>query len=426
MINPDSKSVFDYIFGLTVPGVKLELSRVEAFMDRLGNPYASYPVIHIAGTNGKGSTAAMLAAILRAYGKKTGLFTSPHLIIPNERIRVDNTLVSDAFIIRKVEEWRVHIDELGITFFEVLTALGMTYFKEQSVDFAVIETGLGGRLDATNVVDPIASIITSVSMDHENILGDTLSLIAGEKAGIIKPHRPILLGKNPDVVKQVVEQKSQQVNSTYIYVPDRVMIQDVKPHGMSQRVKSKIAGQVIDIELPLLGRHQVENFTNVLATLDELGFRLDESLIQKGLDDMIWRGRMQALQISPPVLYDVAHNPEGLARLLESLLELGEEDSIIVAAFNARKNIQPMLDLLKSWPGKVIFAIFSGHSAIEKDSLLHLGVNPDIIEPNLVAAYERALKLKSHADQVICFFGSHYLAESLFPMFENTDSIMTQ
>jgi len=165
-VNPDSKSVFEYIFGLTVPGVKLELSRVEAFMDRLGNPHAAYPVIHIAGTNGKGSTAAMLAGILRAYGKKTGLFTSPHLITPNERIRVGNTLVSDEFIVRKVEEWRVHIDELGITFFEVLTALGMEYFRQHSVDYAVIETGLGGRLDATNVVNPIASIITSVSMDH--------------------------------------------------------------------------------------------------------------------------------------------------------------------------------------------------------------------------------------------------------------------
>ena len=422
MINQDSKSVFDYIFGLTVPGVKLELSRVEAFMDRLGNPHASYPVIHIAGTNGKGSTAAMLAAILGAYGKKTGLFTSPHLIRPNERIRVGNILVSDAFIIRKVEEWRVHIDELGITFFEVLTALGMTYFKEQTVDFAVIETGLGGRLDATNVVDPLASIITSVSLDHENILGDNLTQIAGEKAGIIKSKRPILLGKNPDVVRQVVEKRSQLVKSPYIYVPDRVKIESVNPLGMSQRIRSKIAGQVIDVELPLLGRHQVENFTNVLVTLNELGFTLDASVIQKGLDNMIWQGRMQALQKEPPVLYDVAHNPEGLARLLESLLELGKEDSIIVAAFNARKNIQPMLELLKNWPGKVIFTIFSGHSAVEMDSLLQLGVNPESIASNLAAAYDCALKLKTHSDQVICFFGSHYLAETLFPMFENTDS----
>ncbi|MBT4946838.1 MAG: bifunctional folylpolyglutamate synthase/dihydrofolate synthase [Candidatus Marinimicrobia bacterium] len=418
-MNPDSKSVFEYIFGLTVPGVKLELSRVEAFMDRLGNPHAAYPVIHIAGTNGKGSTAAMLAGILRAYGKKTGLFTSPHLITPNERIRVGNTLVSDEFIVRKVEEWRVHIDELGITFFEVLTALGMEYFRQHSVDYAVIETGLGGRLDATNVVNPIASIITSVSMDHENILGDNLSKIAGEKAGIIKSQRPIFLGKNPEVVRQVVEQKSQLVNAGYVYVPDKVKIEDIKTHGMSQHVRCTIAGQVIDVELPLLGRHQVENFTNVLASLADLGFNLDASIIQKGLDDMIWQGRLQVLQKEPIVLYDVAHNPEGLTRLLDSLRELGRADSIIVAAFNARKNIQPMLDLLSKWSGEVIFTIFSGHSAVGKETLLHLGVNPKMIAIDLQSAYERALELSLNDHQSICFIGSHYLAESLFPMFDN-------
>ena len=418
MVKQDSQSVFDYIFGLTVPGVKLELSRVHEFMDRLGNPHTSYPIIHIAGTNGKGSTAAMLASVLGAYGKKTGLFTSPHLIAPNERIRIGKTLVPDAFIVKKVEAWRVHIDELGITFFEVLTALGMEYFKEQAVDIAIIETGLGGRLDATNVVDPIASVITSVSMDHENILGDNLTQIAGEKAGIIKSQRPILLGKNPDIVKQVIQLKSQEVNSKYIYVPDRVEVEDATTHGMSQRVRSIIAGRVIEIELPLLGRHQVENFMNVLATLDELNFNMDESIIQTGLDEMIWKGRLQALQISPPILYDVAHNPEGLARLLETLRDLGKEDSIVVAAFNARKNIQPMLDLLKSWPGQVIFSVFAGHSAVEEDSLVHFGVNPDLIEPTLAAAYKRALEFRNNDNQVICFIGSHYLAESLFPMFE--------
>ena len=420
-MNPDSKSVFDYIFGLTTPGVRLELSRVEEFMTRLGKPHASYPVIHIAGTNGKGSTAAMLAAILEAYGKRTGLFTSPHLITPNERIRVGSTLVSDEFIVRKVEAWRSHIDEVGITFFEVLTALGMEYFNQQSVDYAVIETGLGGRLDATNVVDPIASIITSVSLDHENILGDNLAQIAGEKAGIIKSQCPIFLGKNPDIVQKVVEQKSQLINAPYVYVPKKVKIEDVRFRGMSQRVRCSLAGQAIEVELPLLGQHQVENFTNVLASLDELGFNLDASIIQNGLDNMIWQGRMQALQKEPLVLYDVAHNPEGLTRLLDSLQELGKTNSIIVAAFNARKNIQPMLDLLNKWSGEVIFTAFSGHSAVEKETLVHLGVNPDMIATNLQTAYARALELRSNDHQSICFIGSHYLAESLFPMFENSD-----
>ncbi|MBT5465715.1 MAG: bifunctional folylpolyglutamate synthase/dihydrofolate synthase [Candidatus Marinimicrobia bacterium] len=387
-------------------------------MDRLGKPHTSYPIIHIAGTNGKGSTAAMLAAILNAYRKKTGLFTSPHLVRPNERIRVGNTLVSDEFIVQQVEDWRAHIDDLGITFFEVLTALGMEYFKQQSVEYAVIETGLGGRLDATNVVDPIVSVITNVSMDHENILGDNLTTIAGEKAGIIKPKRPTLLGKNSDVVRQVIEQKCQHVKAPFINVPDRVKIQQVVPQGLSQHVSIGVADKTLEIDLPLLGRHQVENFTNVLATLDELGFKLDAATIQKGLDEMIWLGRMQVLEKNHPVMYDVAHNPEGLDRLLESLNELDRGNTIIVAAFNARKNIRPMLDMLENWTGNVIFTIFAGHSAVERETLMHLGVNSDMISSNLENAYIRALELRSSEDQAICFIGSHYLAETLFPMFE--------
>lgn len=418
MLKQDSTSVFEYIFGLTTPGVKLELSRVKDFMEVLGKPYTAYPVIHIAGTNGKGSTAAMLAAILGAYGHKTGLFTSPHLVTPNERIRVGKTLVSDEFIISHVEEWRDTIDALGITFFELLTALAMVYFKQESVDYAVLETGLGGRLDATNVVDPIASIITSISMDHENILGDDLATIAGEKAGIIKPLRPVILGKNFRVVRQVIEQKSQLEKAPYTYVPDNVKIRQVEIQGLSQHVRLSINHQTIEVDLPLLGHHQVENFANVMASLNELGFSLDVAIIQKGLNEMVWLGRLQTLQKDPLVLYDVAHNPEGLARLLESLHELDMDDCIVVAAFNARKNIRPMLDMLEQWSGGVIHSIFAGHSALTIEALEGMGVHSASISGNLPDAYERALKLRSNEQQPICFVGSHYLAEALFPMFE--------
>ncbi|MCF7825066.1 MAG: bifunctional folylpolyglutamate synthase/dihydrofolate synthase [Candidatus Marinimicrobia bacterium] len=407
---------------MTVPGVKLELSRVKDFMEVLGKPYTAYPVIHIAGTNGKGSTAAMLAAILGAYGFKTGLYTSPHLVTPNERIRVGNTLVPDEFIIRHVEEWRDTIDALGITFFEVLTALGMVYFKQESVDYAVLETGLGGRLDATNVVDPIVSIITSISMDHENILGDDLATIAGEKAGIIKPLRPIILGKNFRVVRQVIEQKSQLVGAPYTYVPDSVKIRQVEIQGLSQHVRLSIDHQTLGVDLPLLGHHQVENFANVLATLNVLGFSLDASIIQKGLNEMVWLGRLQTLRKGPLVLYDVAHNPEGLARLLESLHELDMDDCIVIAAFNARKNIRPMVDMLEQWSGAVIYSIFAGHSALTIDALERMGVHFEDISRNLQDAYERALELRSSGQQSICFVGSHYLAETLFPMFQDVEN----
>lgn len=417
-MHSDSKSVFDYIFGLTVPGVKLELSRVEDFMTLLGKPYQAYPVIHIAGTNGKGSTAAMLAAILNAYGFKTGLFTSPHLVRPNERIRIAETLIPDSFIIEKVESWRSHINKLGITFFEVLTALGMVYFQEQSVEYAVIETGLGGRLDATNVVDPIASVITAVSMDHENILGDSIERIATEKAGIIKVGRPVVLGKNSPQVRHVIEQRCEQQNTHCVYVPDTVKIESVAVTGTTQLVRIVLGDQLIDVTLPLLGLHQIENFTNVLVTLDQLGFELDSEKIQSGLDEMQWRGRIQALQVDPLVLYDVAHNPEGLERLLESLRQASLESSILIAAFNARKNIQTMLDLLKTWQGPILYTLFEGHSAITHDMLTDQGVDPTLISHTLENAYVRAVELKSSENQAICFFGSHYLANSLFELFD--------
>jgi len=413
-----SPSVFDYIFGLTVPGVKLELSRVEAFLQRLGNPFSKYPVIHIAGTNGKGSTAAMLAAILNAFDIKTGLFTSPHLVKPNERIRIGGALVPDEFIIEKVDEWRPHIDELGITFFEVLTALGMVYFHEQKVDYAIFETGLGGRLDATNVVDPIMSIITAISMDHENILGNTLEKITLEKAGIIKAKRPVLLGQNVEQVKRLVESKCHLKEAPFNYVPDRVTLEKVEPIDISQRLQLSFDDQTYEFLLPLLGRHQAENFSNVLMALNALDLPLDQRIIQNGLDQLNWKGRIQLLQAQPRVLYDVAHNAEGLDRLLESLSEAGLGDTILIAAFNARKKISALIESLDRWQGGLLFTRFEGHSAVGHQELIQQGVNTELIEENPQKAYERALGMRQHDKQAICFFGSHYLAESLFELFQ--------
>jgi len=416
-----AQAIFDYIFGLTVPGVKLELSRVQELMDRIGRPHEAYPVIHIAGTNGKGSTAAMLSAQLGSRGYKVGLFTSPHLIRPNERIRIGRELVPDAFIMGKVDSWRSHIDELGITFFEVLTALGMTYFKEQAVDYAVLETGLGGRLDATNVVDPILSIITSVSMDHENILGDDLATISGEKAGIIKKGKPVVLGKNPEVVQEVIRNKSRDMTATLKYVPDEVDILERHYHAASQAIRLKVGEQELQVDLPLLGDHQIENFSNVLVALKVMGLELDQESIQQGLNELNWSGRMQILQTDPLVMYDVAHNPEGLQRLLEALTGMGRTDTIIIAAFNARKKIDAMLHQLKTWSGKVIYSVFDGHSSFDAAGLAALGIPPDDIAPDLHSAYERAVIALEGGKGGICFIGSHYMAESVFPMFAESE-----
>ncbi len=413
----ESDSVFEYIFGLTTPGVKLELGRVKQFLTFIGKPYEAYPVFHVAGTNGKGSTSAMTASILRAAGFKTGLFTSPHLIKPNERIRIGDIFVPDEFIIDRVQAWRQQITELGLTFFEVLTALGMDYFRHESVDYAVFETGLGGRLDATNVVDPLACIITAISMDHENILGDTIEQIALEKAGIIKAGKPVFLAKNSRAVKEVMESKCREVGAQLHYVPDLAKILDSRIVGTKQQIKIEFDGDVLELTLPLLGRHQVENFCNVLVTLNVLGFDLNSRSIQLGLDQLSWPGRLQLLQTNPMVLYDVAHNPAGLERLVESLILSSHSRATLIAAFNARKNIKSMLDILASWKGQVLFSLFEGHSSIEKQVLIAMGVSDEVIFSSLEEAYIKALE---HADgkEAICFFGSHYIATTLEEMFK--------
>ncbi|MCF7905043.1 MAG: bifunctional folylpolyglutamate synthase/dihydrofolate synthase [Candidatus Marinimicrobia bacterium] len=413
----ESQKIFDYIFGLTVPGVKLELARVEAFAERIGTPHRHYPIIHIAGTNGKGSTAAMLAAILNAYGHKTGLFTSPHLIKPNERIRIGNQLVPDRFIIEKVETWKPDIEDLGITFFEVLTMLGMTYFHEQDVDLAIFETGLGGRLDATNIVEPKLSVITSISMDHENILGDSLAKIAMEKAGIIKAHKPLVLGKNEGSVVKLMQEVCEQRKAEMTYVPSVSSIQSITPVGLTQQVDLICSNKQVNVELPFLGLHQVDNFCNVLASLDTLGLELNEEIIQQGLNDMHWLGRMQPLSVDPVVLYDVAHNVEGLTALLDSLRHAGMQDAILIAAFNQRKNIDGMLQILQGWTGQVLYTEFKGYSALGRQAMRDQGVDPDLIHNDPLATLEFASRMKQTPEQAICFFGSHYLAESLFEHF---------
>lgn len=417
-MNQDSQKIFDYIFGLTVPGVKLELTRVQEFAERIGSPHNEYPIIHIAGTNGKGSTAAMLASILNAYGYKTGLFTSPHLIRPNERIRIGDQLIPDSFIIEKVNSWKPDIEALGITFFEVLTMLGMAYFKSEKVDLAVFETGLGGRLDATNIVDPKISVITSISMDHENILGDTLEKIAREKAGIIKEQKPLILGKNEERIVELMQGVSDERHSNMTYVPSACTVVSNQYEGFVQKAELSCNGVNITMDLPLLGTHQLENFCNVLTTLETLGIDLDEAIIQEGLNNMQWLGRMQVLSLDPPVLYDVAHNAEGVGSLLESLDRAGMSDAILIAAFNQRKNIVSMLEVIEGWTGKILFTEFEGYSALGKEAMIEQGVSPDLIHADPISTLEVAMQMKQAPEQTICYFGSHYLAEILFEHFQ--------
>lgn len=423
---PAYQEIIDYIFGLTVPGVKLELTRVHQFMEALDTPYRAYPTIHIAGTNGKGSTAAMLAAVLEAAGMRVGLFTSPHLIRPNERVKINGREIPDSVIIERVTEWKPLIEALGITFFEVLTALGFWYFKDQQVDVAVIETGLGGRLDATNVLTPLLSVITSVDMDHMNILGNTIEEIAREKAGIIKPQVPVVLAENSQPVQAVIHQYAQQQQSELRYAPDNCEVLQQEVHFPRQILTCQTEQDEYRVDSPLLGIHQAQNVAAALTAISRLPFKISREAILNGMAAVRWLGRMQVIQTEPPVIYDVAHNPAGVRQLLRSLQYAGLGESVLLLGLNQRKDADGIMEILDGWPGEIGLYAYQGASTVPLKKLLelqHLNRHITSVFENFSEGIAWAGMVRSQHDRpAICIFGSHYLAGEIFPHY-NVNSV---
>lgn len=318
------------LYALRTFGIKPGLDPIRGLAEGLGNPQQSFLSIHVAGTNGKGSVCAMLASILRAAGFRTGLYTSPHLVRFNERIEVNGTAIPDeelADLFDTLEPVAARLSGQGTasTFFEFTTALAFEHFRRQKVQMAVVETGLGGRLDATNIVLPLMSVITRIGIDHTAYLGDTIELIAGEKAGIIKDGRPVVCGATPDEAREVIRSVAAQRRALFIDATEAVAV---------RRVSQTLAGQKLAVAsgecdygtvlLALLGRHQLENVATAVAaaeTLAEAGrLSLPADAIRRGLEQARWPGRLELLESHPPLLLDGAHNPDA-ARVLAAALK---------------------------------------------------------------------------------------------------------
>jgi dihydrofolate synthase/folylpolyglutamate synthase len=314
-----------------------DLGRMRAFVEQLGNPQSCYPIIHIAGTKGKGSVAALCASSLRAAGYKVGLYTSPHLEDYTERIQIDGQPIPRESLVELVDELRPYLDAgTELTTFEITTALAMLFFARQSVTAAVFEVGLGGRLDATNVVLPRVAVITSLSYDHTAFLGNTLAKIAGEKGGIIKPGVPVVLAPQKDESRRVIERICQERKSPLIEVGRdlRFALRDHSLTGQTFMVWRPQEQEQIDrylsqasgpeswsprkLKIPLLGYHQVENAATAYAALQitrESGLQISEEAITKGFASVYWPGRFELLQERPPVLVDSAHNRDSALKL---------------------------------------------------------------------------------------------------------------
>lgn len=326
------------LYALRTFGIRPGLEVTVELLNRLGNPHQAFATIHVAGTNGKGSVCAMLESVLRQTGLRVGLYTSPHLIRFNERIRVNGEEITDQELASLFDEMEVQAAAVSatgreVTFFEFTTALAFEHFKRKSVQVAVVETGMGGRLDSTNVVMPLVSVITRIGLDHTAYLGTTLAAIAGEKAGIIKAGRPVICGATPDEAKAVIHDTAVARKSPFVDVTESVSVRRVSQSLSGQKV-SITSGDVDygTISVNLLGKHQLENIATVIATLETLAtcspLKLPLEVIRSGLVASRWPGRLQVLSQAPPILLDGAHNPDGAHALALTLKELFKKKKV--------------------------------------------------------------------------------------------------
>jgi dihydrofolate synthase / folylpolyglutamate synthase len=337
---------------------KASLDNTHALCDLTGNPEKGLTCIHIAGTNGKGSVAHMLASVLQAAGYKTGLYTSPHLRDFRERIRINGEMVSEEYVSDFVEKYRGDFDRIQPSFFEMSTVMAFNYFREQETDIAIIETGLGGRLDSTNVITPVISVITNIGTDHMNLLGDTIEKIAQEKAGIIKEDVPVVIGESTpetmDIFIRVANEHNAEITFAHeIYTAECENYDPVQDHLMAT-VYYEGNLYYKNLRLDLTGLYQLKNICTTLAVIDYLkeDYELPEEIIRKGLRTVVkstgLNGRWQVLSKTPLTICDTGHNKEGLAQVIPLIRRTHHKQLHFVLGMVNDKDINGILGMLPS------------------------------------------------------------------------------
>ncbi len=409
------KKSLDYLYGLEKFGMIFGLNQVERILHAIGDPHRDIQAIHIGGTNGKGSTAAMMSSILQKEGYRVGLYTSPHLIRFTERIQVNGKQIEEEEVAELTEWMKKEIEKSGITppftFFDFTTSMALHYFKKSVVDLAVLEVGLGGRLDSTNVVDPLISVITNVAKDHEEHLGKSILKIAEEKAGIIKKGRPLITAEvHPPVLhlfsKICREKKSPfyRVGKDFRY--ERAEDGEFNYEGLNRKLWS--------VPLNLKGSHQVVNAATAfgaMEVLEELGYRVSTDAMIDGLREVDWPGRLEVVSSSPRVILDGAHNPAG-ARVLKKSLEkeFQFQHLVLLLGIMRDKDIPSILQLLAPLADHLILTRPHTDRAappvLLKRMLGRNGKKAEVME-DLNEAIERGLSLVRKED-LLCITGSLY------------------
>jgi dihydrofolate synthase/folylpolyglutamate synthase len=336
---------------------KTGLGNIEALCETLGNPEQKFKSIHVAGTNGKGSSSHLLASVLMEAGYKTGLFTSPHLKDFRERIRINGKLISRPEVIGFVEKSKIQFGNLEPSFFEMNVALAFDYFARKKVDIAVIETGLGGRLDSTNVITPELSLITNISFDHADLLGHTLELIASEKAGIIKSNIPVVVSEKQSETFEVFQQKALGMQSVIRYAEDQIRWDNVREEFHDGRpwlmAETWWAKEKLSIQSPLAGSYQLKNLAGVLTAIDALkkqGWKISKNAVEQGIRKVIentgLRGRWEMLSEQPRVFCDTGHNEAGVQEVLKQIAKTPHQKLHLVWGMVSDKDVSKVLSLL--------------------------------------------------------------------------------
>lgn len=398
----------DYLASLEFHGIKLGLDNIVALLERAGNPQNGYPTVHVAGTNGKGSVLAFLDAILRAAGYRTGRFTSPHLIDVSERFLISGEPIPEAKLDEQISFFREIAETTGIpvTYFEMVTAIACNYFNEARVDIALIEVGMGGRFDATNVVHPIATAITPIDLDHMQYLGDTLGAIAGEKAGILKPSIPAVIGETRSPAREVLLRRAEEIGAPAIALGHEFSF---RAAAERQPFRFESGNGAIDIDaLGLQGEHQAQNAAIAIALAESIRGRfpnLTPQKIRTGVDEVRWPCRLERVLDSPPVIIDAAHNPAALEAVEDALA-----GGIVILAVSRDKHAEAMVRIAERAAYRLVLTQYQGRRAMPPEELAaFVSSSPCDLSPSIESAVDYALPMASE-EHPLAIVGSIFAA----------------
>ena len=417
-----------YLFKLRRYGIRLGLENMARLLNELDNPQERFASVHIAGTNGKGSTGALLASVAQKAGVRTGLYVSPHLISFRERIRVNGKWIPLAEVAHRVARLKPVIEKYHCTFFEVMTALAFDYFAAEKVELAVVETGLGGRLDATNILSPVLSLITEIDLDHMADLGSSVRDIAREKAGIIKQGVPLITSAHADDALQVLARVCAERKSPFHAVAEECRF---------SAVRTTVAGTVFSARTPvreyekltlnLLGRHQICNALTAIRAaelLKEQGIPIDEKAIREGLEKAQWRGRFEVLRRTPTVVLDIAHNPNGIRRLVQTFREVfpGKSAWLLMGVL-ADKDFETMVQEIGSIARRVLATAPDNPRALSPVELAQEFLKRGF-EANAVRSVQEGIAFflsEAKPNDILLITGSNYTVSDALSVLQGTE-----